>query len=77
MDDLSSLLEKAAEAVRRDLNHIFSEVTNRKLSPASSRDLVAYTKLLSDVLDRQKEANDEVNSKTEEELKELVKELIK
>lgn len=77
MEDLTSLLEKAAEAVRRDLNHIFSEVSNRKLSPASSRDLVAYTKLLSDVLDRQKDEDDSLNTKTEEELKALAKELIK
>lgn len=47
-DEYDDLLDKAAEAVRRDLNHIFMAVSTGKLDAASSRDLVAYYKLLSE-----------------------------
>lgn len=53
MSDVASLLEKATEALRRDLNHIFGEVSLGKLPPASSRDLVAYVKLLHETADRE------------------------
>lgn len=71
MDNLAELLEKAKEAVRRDLNHIFIEVSQAKLSPASARDLVNYTKLLTDVLDMEKGIEDELASLSEAQLKSL------
>lgn len=69
--DLRELLNKASEAVRRDLNHIFLEASQGKLSPASARDLVAYTKLLSDVLEESEEG---VIDASEEELKRIANE---
>ena len=71
MDNLAELLEKAKEAVRRDLNHIFTEVSKAKLSPSSARDLVNYTKLLTDVLDTEKGVEAELASLSEAQLKSL------
>jgi hypothetical protein len=76
MDDLNKLLKKASDAVKRDLNHIFTEVSTRKLSATSSRDLVAYVKLLSDISKAQKEQKEELAAASDEELKKLAKELI-
>lgn len=76
MENLHELLNKAAEAVRRDLNHIFSEVSLSKLSASSSRDLVAYVKLLSDVLDKQQEEIKDLATKSEDELKKMATELL-
>jgi hypothetical protein len=76
MDDLSKLLKKASDAVKRDLNHIYTEVSTRKLSATSSRDLVAYVKLLSEISKTQKEQKEELASASDEELKKLAKELI-
>lgn len=73
MTDLNQLLDKATEAVRRDLRHIFEEVSKGKLSAPSSRDLVAYIKLLTDVLDYDKESEDSLKKLSEEELKTLAK----
>jgi hypothetical protein len=76
MDDLNKLLKKASDAVKRDLNHIFTEVSTRKLSATSSRDLVAYVKLLSDISKAQKEQKEELAAASDDELKKLAKELI-
>lgn len=74
--DLEKLLEKIDEAVRRDVNHIFTEVSLAKLSPTSARDLVQYRKVVEDALQAIEDAGDELPERTEEELKELAKELI-
>lgn len=75
-EDVKTLFAKASEAIRRDLNHIFGEASLGKLSATSSRDLVAYTKLLGDMLDQEQEADDELDGKSPEELKALAKALI-
>lgn len=68
MDDLEQLLAKATDAVRRDLNHIFVRVSGNKLDKDSSRDLVAYTKLLHDISDRNKDLEKEVSKLVSEAL---------
>jgi len=76
MEDLSKLLKKASDAVKRDINHIYTEVSTRKLSATSSRDLVAYVKLLSDISKVQKQQKEELAAVPDEELKKLAKELL-
>lgn len=46
---LESQLEKAIEALRRDLSYIMAEASKGKLSAPAARDLVAYIKLLSEL----------------------------
>lgn len=76
MTDLQNLLEKSKEALRRDLNHIFSEVSAKKLSPSSARDLVAYVKLLSEEMKLlAKEAKDLAKSPTQD-LEALARQLL-
>lgn len=74
--DPKELLEKAREAMRRDINHIFVEVAGRKLAPASARDLVAYVKLLSEVVEEESEDTKDLEKLPDSELKELAKKLI-
>lgn len=76
MEDLNKLLRKASDAVKRDINHIYSEVSTRKLSDKSARDLVAYVKLLSDLAKAQKDAKEELATVPDEDLKKLAKELL-
>lgn len=76
MDDLNKLLKKASDAVKRDINHIYLEVSTRKLSDKSARDLVAYVKLLSDLAKAQKDAKEELAAVPDEDLKKLAKELL-
>jgi len=61
LDDLEKLLEKSGEALRRDLNHILAMSTGGKLDASSARDLVAYTKLLHDIKDRNADLEKEVS----------------
>lgn len=77
MSSLETLLEKIDEAIRRDISHIFSEVSQGKLSPPSARDLVQYRKLITDAQEASEKAAKGLPSKTEEELKMLAKELLK
>lgn len=74
--DPKELLEKAREAMRRDINHIFVEVAGKKLAPASARDLVAYVKLLSEVVEEESEDTKDLEKLPDSELKELAKKLI-
>jgi hypothetical protein len=68
---LESQLEKAIEALRRDLSYIMQEASKGKLSAPTARDLVAYIKLLTEL----KLGEDEVLSKlTPEQLKALADE---
>lgn len=76
MEDLSKLLKKASDAVKKDINHIYLEVSTRKLSDKSARDLVAYVKLLSDLSKVQKEKKEELASVSEDDLKKLAEELL-
>jgi septation ring formation regulator EzrA len=71
------LLAKALEAMRRDVNHIFGAVSEKKLVPASARDLVAYVKLLTDIQKAQSKADESVDSLSNEELKAHAKALLK
>jgi Asp-tRNA(Asn)/Glu-tRNA(Gln) amidotransferase B subunit len=76
VDDLNKLLKKASDAVKRDINHIYQEVSTRKLSDKSARDLVAYVKLLTDLSKAQKEQKEELAAVPDDELKKLAKELL-
>lgn len=62
MDDLKLLLEKALEAVRKDLTHISFDVVKGKLKPTLAKDLVAYTKLLADAVKDQKKEEEQEDS---------------
>jgi hypothetical protein len=75
-DQLELLLEKAVEAMRRDINQIFTASSGRKLNATEARDLVAYLKLLHDIADRQDDKGKELASTSEEELKELAESLL-
>lgn len=48
--DTQALLDKAMETVRMDVNHVFTKVRSGKLDAACSRDLVAYAKLLHELV---------------------------
>lgn len=74
--NLNDLLEQSLEAMRRDLKHIFTEVSNKKLSPASARDLVAYVKLMAEVRTASSKLGELLSEKSEEELKQLAKDLL-
>lgn len=80
-DDLRPLLEKALEAVRKDLTHIAIEGFKGKLKPPLAKDLVAYTKLLADAVETQKkdgkQEEDDLSKLTEEELRAKAKEILK
>ena len=80
MQDLQNLRDKAIEALRRDLNHIFLEVSGGKLSPTSSRDLVAYYKLLTEInaeeKNKEERTEEYLEGRTKEELEEMAKKLL-
>lgn len=80
MNEIEQLLGKALEFVRRDLGQIGIEGTVKKLKPSTSRDLVAYVKLLSEVQKEQERATDQLTTLilklTEEEKKELGQSLL-
>jgi hypothetical protein len=44
--DLSDLLDKGAEILKREIRNLMLESSGKKLSPTSARDLVSYVKLL-------------------------------
>ena len=44
--DVDALLQKGGEILRREISNLLMESSNKKLAPASARDLVAYVKLL-------------------------------
>lgn len=78
--NLNELRDKLEEAVRRDINHIFTEVSRGKLSATSARDLVAYTKLLEELASLREKAIAEeeadLKKKSPEELKKLAQEIL-
>jgi hypothetical protein len=47
--DIEALLAKSGEILRREITNIMSQSSAGKLDAASSRDLVAYIKLLSEL----------------------------
>ena len=65
---LESQLEKAIICLKKDLAFIHDEAVAGKLSAPSSRDLVAYIKLLSDLKDTQAEA---LSALSDEQLKKV------
>lgn len=81
MDDLKTLLEKALEAVRIDINHIFVNSMKGKLKPNEAKDLVAYTKVLADAVEQQKkdseQEEDELAKLTDEDLRKRAKAVLK
>ena len=81
MSDLKPLLDKALDAVRKDLTHISFDVAKGKLKPGPAKDLVAYVKLLSDALEQEKKEEDQeedaIAKLTDEELRAKAKELLK
>jgi hypothetical protein len=76
MSDLDKLMEKVDETIRKDINHLFGEACQGKLSPASARDLVQYKKLLLDTLNAQERALEALPQQSTEDLKALAHELL-
>ncbi len=68
--DVEKLLSLGGEILHREIRHLMRESADKKLSPASARDLVAYVKLLSEVKSEQQEA---LKDLTDEELLEIAK----
>lgn len=66
--DVETLLAKCGELLRREITNLLMESSGGKLAPNSSRDLVQYVKLLSELKAEQLK---ELADMTEEELKEL------
>lgn len=64
----SALLEKATEILRREVAHLFREVSSGKLSEKSARDLTNYIGILTKLDKQEKGALD---SMSEEELEKL------
>ncbi len=54
--DITKLLDKGLEILRKEVNNLFMESSQGKLSAVSARDLVGYVKLLHDLEERQKQA---------------------
>jgi hypothetical protein len=48
------MLDKGLEILRKEVNNLFMESSQGKLSPVSARDLVGYVKLLHELEERQK-----------------------
>lgn len=72
-DELNRLVDKAFEAIRREINNLTQKSAQGKLDAASARDLIAYYKLLKD-MQRQQDDDDEALKKlTDEQLEEIVK----
>lgn len=68
-NDISNMLSKTVEVLRREVTHLLGESTNGKLSRSSSADLVAYVKLLSDLHQQEQET---LSNLSEKELEEFV-----
>lgn len=68
--DVQKLLDKGGEILRREIANLMSESSSKKLAPASARDLVAYIKLLSELLAAQKQ---ELANMSDEDLQKLAK----
>jgi hypothetical protein len=68
--DLSQLLERCLEILRREITNITLEST-KKLSASSARDLVAYTKLLSEIQEQEMKAAKGLSKLSAVELEEL------
>lgn len=67
--DVEALLDKGGEILRREIQNLMIESSGKKLSSASSRDLVAYLRLLSELQQDQKA---KLENLTDEELVSLV-----
>jgi uncharacterized protein YcaQ len=63
--DVEALLEKGGLILQREITNLMMESSGKKLSSASSRDLVAYLRLLSDL---QKDQKQKLEQLTDEEL---------
>ena len=66
--DITDLLEKGGEILRREITNLMVESSGKKLSPNSAKDLVSYLKLLTELATEQKKALSEM---TDEDLKTL------
>lgn len=68
--DVTELLDKGGEILRREIVNLMVESSGKKLSPTSARDLVAYVRLLSELKNEQEKALSEM---TDEELDAIAK----
>lgn len=75
-DLVLSLIEKGMESIRRDITHIFSNVSRGKLDSNSARDLVAYIKVLKELESNPDENLEKLKKMTKEELETEAKRLL-
>lgn len=68
--DVEKLLGQTEEILRREIRNLMQESTSKKLSAASSRDLVSYIELLHELKSRKEK---ELAEMSDEELAELAK----
>jgi hypothetical protein len=66
--DVDLLLEKSGQILAREIRNIMIESSRGKLNAASSRDLVAYLKLLNELKNEQQDA---LANMSDEELRKL------
>jgi uncharacterized protein with von Willebrand factor type A (vWA) domain len=76
VESLDEVLEKALEALKRDVSNIFAKSHN-KLGPAEARDLVAYLKFLAERSEERTKAAKTLDKLPEDELRKLAEELLK
>jgi hypothetical protein len=75
LEELERLRTKALHILTLEINNLQIEVGKGKLG-ASGKDLVAYIKLLNELVDLQKKAAKDLPALPQEELERLVRELI-
>lgn len=73
---VEELLNRAAEAITRDIRAILDETNKGKLSAASARDLVNYYKLLMDLKKAQPSEDEALADLTDEQTIQQAKALI-
>ncbi len=71
--DISDMLERTKEVLRREIKNLSTESIKGKLKPASSASLTAYVKLLADLL---KEEKSTISKLSKEELEKLANETL-
>jgi hypothetical protein len=73
---VEQLIEKSMESLRRDLGHIFSNVSRGKLDASAARDLVAYIKVLKELEVLPDDEMEKLKKMNKEELENEAKRLI-
>lgn len=76
MENLDQMLEKLTEVLRREVNHLFGEVSKGPLHKDRANALVQYIKVLTAVIEERQEVEDSLKGKSEEELREIAQNIL-